>query len=226
MDMEYGNQIKNDYSFLEQSRVESCFSDLNIKLLSGRHIQDDEYQLYSVLTDYFDDWERFYSNLYRLHLIREVFDNRAYYYLDFFDGTKGALSDQSRYKQLTEWQTLVGLMLLDLYYVRYFEDPKQIKWSHIKQEIEAGDRKENLQTLFFGEVRNGFTKNEWSEVEKKWRNTINSFHDLGWVNKLSGQSDELRFEIRPAIHRLASLYVGEMMQLDEYVHLFKESLNP
>ena len=112
MDMDNDNTLKSDYSFLEHERVESCFADLNIKLLSGKHIQDDEYQLFTILIDHFDEWERFYANLYRLKLVREVFDSNAYYYLDFFEGSRGALSDTTRHKQLTEWQTLVGLILL------------------------------------------------------------------------------------------------------------------
>lgn len=223
--MEDDNTLKSDYFFLEHEKVKNCFADLNIKLLSGKHIQEDEYQLFSVLKDYFEDLERFYANLYKLKLMHQVFDNRTYYFLDFSDGSRGTLSDASRHKQLTEWQTMVGLMLLDLYYAHYFEDPKEINWGHIKQEVEVGDRKQGLQLLFFGEARAGFSKAEWSDIEKKWRTAISTFHDLGWVNKLSGQGEELRFEIRPAIHRLASLYVNEMERIDEYIQLFKASLN-
>jgi len=223
--MENDNSQQHGYPFLEEIRVKNHFADLNLKLLSGRHIQIDEYQLHTLLSDYFDEWTQFYADLYRLRLVREVFDNFTYYYLDFFDGSHGKLTEQSRYKVLTEWQTVIGLMLLDLYYTRYFDDPKEIRWSHIKQEIETGDKKDRLQLLFFGDARSGFTKNEWAEVEKKWRNTISSFHELGWVNKLSGQGDEIRFEIKPAIHRLANLYLQEMEHFDDFLHLFKASVD-
>jgi chromosome condensin MukBEF MukE localization factor len=219
--MEHEDTRANNYDFLEETKVRHHFADLNIKLLSGRHIQEDEFHLYSLLTDYFEELSAYYENLYHLKLVREIFDNVVYYYLDFYEGSRGALGDISRSKQLTEWQTMVGLMLLDLYYTRYFDDPKEIKWSHVKQEIEAGDRKQSLQTLFFGETRSGFSKNEWLEVEKKWRNTIGSFHELGWVEKLSNQNEELHFTIKPAIHRLASMYSREMEHLDEYITLFK-----
>lgn len=222
--MENINSKQAGYPFLDEERVKNYFSDLNIKLLSGRHIQTEEYQLFTLLSDYFDELEAYYANLYRLRLVREIFDNATYFYLDFFDGGHGQLSDPSRYKILTEWQTVVGLMLLDLYYARYFDDPKEIRWSEIKQEIETGDKKERLQLLFFGTLRSGFTPTEWGDVEKKWRTTIASFHELGWVNKLSGQNDPIRFEIKPAIHRLASLYTKELEGFDEFIHLFKTAI--
>jgi chromosome condensin MukBEF MukE localization factor len=222
--MENEDPKNEDYSFLEEDRMKMYFADLNIKLLSGRHLQSDEYNLFTILGDYYDEFKSFYNNLYKLNLVRDTYDNSVYYYLDFFEGSKGKLTDPSRIKTLTEWQTVAGLMLLDMYYSRYFEDPKQIKWQDIKYEIEAGDKKETYQSLFFKSVRTGFTPNEWTEVEKKFRNTVQSFHELGWVNKVSGQNEELLFELKPSIHRIARLYEKELLNFQDFVSHFKTAL--
>ncbi len=219
--MDNENSQAIGYPFLEEEKAKKHFADLNTKLLNGRHIQTEEFELHSFVSDCYEELSNFYLNLYQLKLVREVFDSQVYFYLDFFDGTHGKLSDPSRYKVLSEWQTVVGLLLLDLYYTHYFEEPKEISWGKIKQEIEAGDKKEMLQQLFFGDVREGFTTAEWGEVEKKWKNAIVSFDELGWVNRKSKQGSELKFEIKPAIHRLATLYAKELEQIDHFVTLFK-----
>jgi chromosome condensin MukBEF MukE localization factor len=220
--MGHDNQENLSYNFLENTQVEKSFADLNIKLLSGRHIHNDEYALYSILEDYHNEFQIFYKRLYKLDLIKGLSDLSGYYYLDFFDAGKGRLSDQSRYKALTELQTITGLMLLDMYYSKYFDNPKEIKWADIKHEIEEGDQKENYQRLFFDTSRSGgFTGKEWAEIERKFKQTINSFNELGWVKKLSTQNDELHFEINPSIHRMAKLYEKELADFDTFSSLVK-----
>jgi chromosome condensin MukBEF MukE localization factor len=221
--MENAYRENTGYSFLEDEQVEKYFADLNIKLLSGKHIQNYEPNLYSILEDYFDALQLFYKQLYKLNLVKEIFDGGSYYYLDFFDTSKGKLSDPSRFRMLTELQTILGLMLLDMYYTKYFDDPKLIKWSDIKREIEESEQRENYQRLLFYTIRSGYTEREWSESEKKIKQTINSFHDLGWVKKISGPNDELCFEINPSIHRLAKLYKNELLDFESFSSLVKSN---
>lgn len=221
--MENDYHTTGDYSFLTDERMEKNFADLNIKLLSGRHIQNDEYIQYSLLEQFGTELTNFYAALYKLNLVRGTADQAGYYYLDFFDTGKGKLSDPSRYRELTALQTIVGLMLLDMYYARYFDEPKRISWEDIQYELTHGDRKGIYQTLFFNDQRENFSDREWDETEKKFRNTVQSFHDLGWVEKISGQNEPLLFELKPAIHRMAKLYENELADFETFSSAVKAS---
>ena len=95
--MENGTIEHGDYSFLNQESVEKHFADININLLSGRHIDNSNYALFTVLEEYEIYWKEFYKRLYKLNFITDVFDGRVYYYLDFFESGKGKLSENTRH---------------------------------------------------------------------------------------------------------------------------------
>jgi chromosome condensin MukBEF MukE localization factor len=198
------------YAFLEIPEVEKYFADLNTKLLAGRHIQNDDYYLFLALEEYGLQFAFFYERLYNLKLNYGLHDGVKYYYLDFFDAGKGKSMDISRYRALTELQTVIGLMLINMYYAKYFQNPKIITWSDIRKEIQFGDLKEKYQKILFDEVKEEYIGSEWSNVEKNFKNTINSFHEFGWVKKQFQQSEEIKFEITASIHRLAELYKEEI----------------
>lgn len=210
----------NDYSFLSEESVEKHFADINILLLSGKHIDHKYYAEYTVLESYELQWRSFYSNLYRLNLVADIADRSRYYYLDFTENGKGKLSDASRNKELTELQTLIGLTLLDMYCQKYFDEEKIIHWNDIKTQILESDHQEAYKRILFNDIRDSYDEKEWSTVENKFGKTINSFDKLGWVEKQSGKNEALVFEIRPAIHRLAKLYQEELQKFE----LFSQQL--
>ena len=219
--MENESQEITDYSFLKEEAVEKHFADLNIKLLSGRHIQNNEFGIFSILEDYYEPLKEFYKQLYRLDLVRDQFDRSVYYYLNFFDSGKGKLSDPSRYRVLTQMQTITGLMLLDMYYTKYFDDIKTIQWTDIQREIQEGDHHANYQRILFSEVRGNYTENEWANAERKFKDAVNSFDKLGWVNRISNTQEELKFEINPCVHRIAKLYEKELEDFDVFSSTIK-----
>lgn len=218
--MENENYEINHYCFLSEESVEKYFADINILLLSGKHIDQKYYAEYIVLESYELKWRNFYSSLYRLNLIADISDRSRYYYLDFTENGKGKLSDASRNKELTELQTLIGLTLLDMYYQKYFDEEKIIYWNDIKTQILESDHQEAYKRILFNDIRDSYDEKEWSTVENKFGKTIDSFDKLGWVEKHSGRNEELVFEIRPAIHRLTKLYQEEIQNFE----LFSQQL--
>jgi hypothetical protein len=221
--MENENDEIRDYSFLSEESVEKHFADINILLLSGRHIDHKYYAEYIVLESYESQWRNFYSNLYRLNLVADIFDGSRYYYLDFTENGKGKLSDVSRNKELTELQTLIGLTLLDMYYQKYFDEEKVIHWNDIKTQILESDHQEAYKRILFNDIRESYDEKEWNEVHTKFNKTIESFDKLGWVEKQSGRNEELVFEIRPAIHRLAKLYQDELQNFESFSQQLKNN---
>jgi hypothetical protein len=214
--MENGIAPAHEYDFLKEEDVEKYFADLNISLLSGRHIDNRSYMLFSVLEKYEDQWSNYFCNLYQLSLVHTIFDGEVFYYLDFFSSGKAKFADSSRHKALTEMQTITALTLLDMYYQKYFEKEKIITWADLRRQIEESDHKENYQRILFNNIRPSYSESEWQNAEKKFRDAINSFDKLGWVVKQSAQGEELVFEIRPSIHRIASLYEAELADFNNF----------
>lgn len=219
--MENENYEISDYSFLSEESVEKHFADINMLLLSGKHIDHKYYTEYTVLESYELQWRSFYSNLYRLNLVADIFDRSRYYYLDFTENGKGKLSDAGRNKELTELQTLIGLTLLDMYYQKYFDEEKVIYWNDIKIQILESDHQEAYKRILFNDIRASYDEKEWNEVHTKFSKTIENFDRLGWVEKQSGRNEDLVFEIRPAIHRLAKLYQVELQDFGSFSQQLK-----
>lgn len=219
--MENENLEIDDYSFLSEENVEKHFADVNILLLSGKHIDHKFYSEYTILESYETQWRNFYSNLYRLNLIADIFDGSRYYYLDFTENGKGELSDISRNKELTPLQTLIGLTLLDMYYQKYFDEEKVIYWYDIKTQILESDHQEAYKRILFNDIRESYDEKEWGEIHTKFIKTVDNFDRLGWVEKQSGRNEELVFEIRPAIHRLAKLYEDELQNFESFSQQLK-----
>ena len=219
--MENENYEISDYSFLTEESVEKHFADINILLLSGKHIDHKYYAEYTVLESYESQWKSFYNHLYRLNLVADIYDRSRYYYLDFTENGKGKLSDASRIKELTELQTLIGLTLLDMYYQKYFDEEKIIHWNDIKIQILESDHQEAYKRILFNDVRDSYDEKEWNALKNKFSKTIYSFVKLGWVEKHSGNNEELVFEIRPAIHRLTKLYQEELQNFESFSQQLK-----
>ncbi len=219
--MENENYEISDYSFLIEESVEKHFADINILLLSGKHIDHKYYAEYTVLESYESQWRNFYSNLYRLNLVADISDRSRYYYLDFTENGKGKLSYANRNKELNELQTLIGLTLLDMYYQKYFDEEKIIHWNDIKTQILESDHQEAYKKVLFNDIRDSYDEKEWSTVENKFGKTIDSFDKLGWVEKQSGRGEDLVFEIRPAIHRLTKLYQEELQNFESFSQQLK-----
>lgn len=224
--MENENYEISNYSFLSEESVEKHFADINILLLSGKHIDHKYYTEYTVLESYESQWSSFYSNLYRLNLVVDISDGSRYYYLDFTENGKGKLSDASRNKELTELQTLIGLTLLDMYYQKYFDEEKIIYWNDIKTQILESDHQEAYKRILFNDIRASYDEKEWNEVHTKFSKAIENFDKLGWVEKQSGRNEVLVFEIRPAIHRLAKLYQEELQDFGSFSQQLKNDEAP
>jgi len=219
--MENGTPEIHPYFFFEEETVEKYFADLHLKLLSGRHIQQQDANAFALLEDYFPQLKHFYARIYSRNLVQDFADTSTYFYLDFFESSRGKITDPSRYKMLTEFQTIVGLMLLDMYYSRYFQHPKNISWVDIRKEIEEGDHKLEYQQILFKDQRPDYTEREWNIAIRSFTNVIRLFDELGWVTKLSGQQEGLLFTIQPSIHRMAKLYSKELENFELFAERYK-----
>lgn len=221
--MENDNREKSGYGFLEEEAVEKHFADIHFNLMSGRHMgMMETYSIFAVIDDYYTEFREFYARLYRLDLVKANYDMETWYFLDFFDDSRGKLSDPSRFRILTPFQTITGLMLFDMYYTGYFEKNKLVTWPEIRQVILEGDHWENLQRILFGAIREGYSDTEWNNAERKFRDAIQSFEKLGWVSRKGSQSEGLNFEIRSSIFRLADIYGKELNDIEKFVQYLKK----
>jgi hypothetical protein len=214
---DFSEGLINPFGFLEAEEVQKHFADLNIELLRGRHIQKDDYYLFQLSGTYYKELQFYYRVLYRLEFIKDRMDNEFYFYLQPPEEGKGEIADQSRHRELTEENTVIGIMLLSMYYDRYFTSPKEISWEDIQKEIQESDNKSLYKSLLFNDIRNDYSDTEWENVKKIFRRSLREFDSLGWVKRQSAEDGEkINFMIKESIHRLAKLYHEEINNFDQF----------
>ena len=214
------------FSFLENEEVQIHFADLNIDLLRGRHIQRDDYYSFELLDKYEDDLRYYYTSLYGLVLTKEKVGTEIYYYLDFSQDGRGKLSSPSRYKQLSDTQVIIGIMLLNMYYDRFFNHLKEIDKEDIKKEILEGENSHLYKKLLFDDIRDDYSDLEWNKVIVWLKKTLKDFDTLGWIQRQQSLDlDEIRFTIKESIHRLAKLYKNEIENFDQFVEEYNSRRN-
>lgn len=217
--MESSTEKKIDsFDFLEIDKVEQNFASININLLRGRHIQQDEFKHFQVIDEYFDHFMFYYDRLYHLELKRKISHDVHYFYLNFSEETKGKLNSSSLHHFLTEQQTIVSLLLLNMYYSQYFSFEKEFSWEDIKAEILSGENSKSYQKFFFKKVKSGgYTDPQWSEAKKSVNSTIKGLEKLGWCEKKKGIGrNEIQFTIRESINRFVEMYQSELSNFEEF----------
>lgn len=213
---------ESPYAFLSNPTVQKYFADMDLDLRQGKHIMEDDYYSYQLLREYYNpELKRYYQELYERDLKTATVDNATYFYLDFPADGKGKLNNPHRYRELTQQQVIIGIVLLKMYYDMYFKLPKELFWENIKEEIDQSEFKELYKKLFFCEIRDFYTDKEWERVEELFRKTINSFAQLGWLKKLSKGKEDIHFRLKESIHRFAELYKYEIEEFPQFVEKIK-----
>jgi len=223
-----GEGLITDYSFLSHHNVQSHFADLNIALLSGRHIQTGEGYLFTLLSSYSDEFKNFYRALYGLELSKGRVENMDYYYLDFPEEGKGKLNTSERFREMSPWEAIIGLMLLNMYYDRIFEMTKTISWPIIVKEIMESDMTASYKKVFFNNTtRENHTDSEWKSIQDTFKRVLRTFDRWGWVKlqPSEGNEDEPVFAIRDSIDRFGKLYTYEISQFDHFVEQIQKKRN-
>ncbi|HET8885620.1 MAG TPA: chromosome partition protein MukE [Salinimicrobium sp.] len=228
--MEYENTPSNveySFKFLENKDLKEKFADLNIQLLSGRHIQkDSNYYLYQLLKKYFKELKYYYENFYGLELERDFKDDITFYYLDFIEQSRGVLSSSRRHKELSSLQTVTGIMLLNMYYDRYFENIKEITFQDIKKEILSGENSNQFKKLWFKDIRDEYSPKEWVRVVTNIKNTIKDFEKLGWIESMAkDDGEDIHFILKESIYRFQKLYEKEITSIDEFIENYSLQTN-
>lgn len=221
------SSIGQPFNFFENSDVKEKFADLNIELLSGKHIQrSSNYYLYQLLNKYYDKLRYYYDYFYSLRLEREFKDNITFYFLNFNEDTRGALSSNNRFKELSPLQTVMGIMLLNMYYDKYFDDVKEITFSDIKKEIKEGENSQSYKKLWFDEVREDYSPSEWKRVKTNVKNTVRDFDRLGWVKSMTpDEGEDIRFRLKEPIYRFQKLYEKEILNFDDFIENYLLQVN-
>ena len=222
MENKYSNYIEDNNSFdiFKKNDVQKHFADLNIELLKGSHIDSSNHSHFMLLENYYEEFKEYYSTFYRLLLDKKTFENKAYYFLDFFLDSKGILSSNSRHKELTAIETITAITLLNMYYERQFEKYKVVSFSDIREKIKQSEFNKLYKRAFFKNgLRQNFTKSEWARVQKNIKNVISDFEQLGWVKELTIiNENDFSFVLNHSIHRFQLMYEYEISNLEEFIN--------
>jgi hypothetical protein len=142
--------IDNDFiDFLKQADVQKHFADINIELLQGRHIQNDEHYHHRILSKYYEELKKYFEVFYNLYLDRKSFEGVTYFFLTFQEDSKGVLSTNSRHRDLTAIETITAITLLQMYYDKYFENVKEVSFLDIKARIKESEFSHLYKSVFF-----------------------------------------------------------------------------
>jgi hypothetical protein len=208
------------FDFLGHRDVQAHFADLNIALLGGRHIQTGEGYHFTLVNSYPDEFKFFYRSLYGLELKQARVENIDYYYLDFPDEGKGKLNTTDRFREMTAWEMLIALMLLNMYYDRFFEQTKLINWPVIQKEIMESEFAPLYKKAFFNTlIREYYSDTEWKGLFDHFKRVIKSFERWGWVKQQVAEDGDgdLAFLIRESIDRFGKLYQYEINEFENFI---------
>jgi chromosome condensin MukBEF MukE localization factor len=212
-------EIENPFDFLNEEDVQEHFANLNIELLRGKHIQDNLFYEYELLTIYERELKNYYDKIYQLQLCKESFDSKNYYFLTFKEDTKGALGSQRKHKELSPTETIVAITILNMYYERLFDNDKLISYEEIRYQIDKGENSDHYKRAFFkGVVQDNYSSLAWAQVFKNIKTVISDFDQLGWVQKVSTDAEkDFTFKIKESIHRFYLLYQEEINNFDSFL---------
>lgn len=221
MENEHTSEIekKDALDIFKKDEVQEHFADLNIELLKGAHIDNEDHYLFSLLEKYYSELRIYYNTFYRLELERKSFENNKYYFLDFFIDSNGVLSPQKRNKKLTAIETITALTLLNMYYERQFEKYKKVSFLDIREKIEQGEHHVLYKKAFFKDSkRQNFKTQEWGIVFKNIKNVIQDFEQMRWVKEFTMiNENDFSFVLKSSIHRFQLMYEHEIVNLEEFV---------
>lgn len=218
--------INNHFvDIFKKADVQKHFADLNIELLRGRHIQDDSHYFHRLLSKYFIELKKYYEVFYNLQLDKKTFEGVTYFFLTFYEDSKGVLSANSRHRDLTAIETIIAITLLQMYYERYFDNVKEISFQDIKAKVKESEFSHLYKLAFFKNGnRDNFTPKEWANLTKNFKNVIQDFEQLGWVDKFVQIDDKnFSFTIKEAIHRFQTMYEYEISNFEEFVNNLDQS---
>lgn len=218
--MENNHIQQQGFEFLNKEYVQKHFAELNIALLKGRHIMPSSPALFALLDEFEKEFGHYYSTLYSLMLEKRSHDNVTYFYLEFPKAGRGRLSNPALYDEMDGKTTIVACILANLYFANYFSYDKKFHWDDIQYEIEHGEHREAYQQLFFNDIRQDYTDNEWSNVRRLFGTVINFFNRIGLVEKEEAE-EELHFTILPTINHFIEVYKNEIEQIDEFLNDLK-----
>ncbi len=210
--------MENDYTqygFLTSELAKKHFADTDFALKQGRHIQGygSDQKLFVFLEEFYDrGLKDYYDDFFKLNLVRDTSDRNVFYYLDFYEGTRGKLSKENRYKELENDKILFAILLLNLYKEKFFEE-KQLKWTDMEHIFKESEHKHDWLRLLYGKHKKNYSVGEESQVKAKVLKILRVFERLGWVNIMD--AEEVHFEILPAIERISRLYADVIENVDD-----------
>ena len=222
--MEHKNRKNNNiFNFLEKEDTKQHFAKLNIALLQSHHIQQQDLKLFRFLQQYFEELECYYQHLYNLKLVVANSDGYDYYYLDFFSDIKSNLPNFIC-KELSPWETIVGISLLNIYQEKYFDNNKYIHWHDIEKMILETQNSDAYKRLLFNSIRPHYDESEWLKLWKNLRRVLVNFKRMGWIGgKLSPANATLveiesnfKILLYPSIKRLGKLYEKEIRDFENF----------
>lgn len=202
-----------EYQFLNSEAARKYFSDADVTLKQGRHIQNygNDTQIFYFIDEYFDKGlQDYYANFWLMNLVQDSNDNERFYYLDFPENGKGKLG-KDRSKELEGEKVIFAILLLNLYNEKFFEE-KEFSWQDLEQIFKESENKLLWRKLLYKRQKENYTADEEKTVREKVERILDDFEKLGWL--VMQDKEEMQFKILPSIARIGRLYADVINNIE------------
>jgi len=202
--------------FLEDKKAGQVFAQLDYALKSGVHIQRDypkPGELFRFIERHFDSLKLYYKELFQVILSKEGSDFDHYYFIDFEEGSRGAIPTSARDYLDTE-VILIGMLFFKLYQIDGNIELDSVDDFTTTLISEYDDEKEALFKLIVSSKSSNssdFTEERLIELIKK---AFDTFSQLGWIEWGNNQ-EKNRFKPQPSFERLRTLYQIQINNIDQ-----------
>jgi len=204
--------------FLYDNKVEQVFAKLDYALRSGIHIQRDypkPGELFRFIERNFDSLKLYYHELFRIILSKEGNDFNHYFFIDFEEGSRGAIPTSARDYLDTE-AILIGMLFFKLYRIDGNIELDTVDDFTSTLISEYDDEKEALFKLIVSSRSGNSSDFNEEKVIDLIKKAFDTFNHLGWI-EWEDNKEKNRFKPLPSFERLRTLYQSQINNIDQLI---------
>ncbi len=202
--------------FFNDKKVEQVFAKLDYALRSGIHIQGNhpkQGEFFRFLDRNFNSLKVYYKELFQVILSKEGNNFNHYYFIDFEEGSRGAIPTPARDYLATE-TIIIGMLFLKLYQIDGNIELDTVDDFTTTLISEYDDEKEALFKLIVSSRSSNSSDFNEEKVIDLIKRAFDTFNHLGWIEWEDNQVKN-RFKSLPSFERLRTLYQSQINNIDQ-----------
>lgn len=209
--------------FLQDRKADQVFAKIDYLLRSGVHIQRDHPlpgELFRFIERNFESLSLYYQELFMVRLGEGGNEFNNYYYLDFEEGRRGLIPEDSREYLRTE-HILIGLLFFKVFKLDGNIELDKVSDFTSLLFSEYEEEKNALRRLIADAMTDKSSDLTDERIGSIISKAFSKFNDLGWIAWESDQEKD-RFRYMPSFERLRLLYQPQILGVDELIRSLRD----